>query len=153
MIENWKDMQGYEGLYQISDLGRIKSYPRVVKCKESNERIIKSRILKQYHTSNHYLFVRLSKNKKQTNYRVHRLVALNFIDNPENKPCVNHIDGNKSNNRVDNLEWCTHSENMQHAVKNGLSANWNKGKHYHLSEEHKRKISEANKKRFSKDIA
>ena len=107
MEEIWKDIPGYEGLYQASNLGKIRSIYRYKK------------ILKQYKNYG-YLHVQLFKNKKQKYSRVHRLVAQTFIPNCENKPYVNHKDGNKQNNCVDNLEWCTAKENTHHALENGL---------------------------------
>lgn len=138
MVEVWKDIKGYEGLYQISDVGRVKSLDQYIKCKKNNKRLIKGKILKTYINENGYEWVRLYNNTKRKIYRVHRLVAEAFIDNPENKPCVNHKDGNKENNKLDNLEWCTHSENMKHAFQNKLWTSWNKGKHYSL----KRKLKQ-----------
>lgn len=117
--EIWKDIIDYEGLYQVSSYGRVKSLSRKV----SNGKgfyIIKERILKSILTKKGYYNISLYKNGKSKNFRVHRLVALHFISNPENKPQINHIDGDKSNNHVDNLEWCTASENTQHAYDNGL---------------------------------
>jgi len=111
MQEIWKDIEGYEGLYQISNLGNVKSLyfePPI--------------ILKSSKDSRGYLYVVLSKNGKQKIGRIHRLVASAFICNPKNKPQVNHIDGVKSNNTVKNLEWVTNAENMKHASKNGLRA-------------------------------
>lgn len=144
-MEQWKDIADYEGLYQVSSLGRVKSL-------KDNKGKKREKILKQYLSNGNYLFVGLRKNNKRKNYRIHKLVANAFISNPLNKPCVNHIDGNKANNNINNLEWVTYSENMKHAFKSGLWSSWNKGKHYHLSEEHKEKISKAHKKRHQKDI-
>lgn len=122
--EIWKDIKGYEGLYQISNLGDVKSLERV----SIQSHLLPELILKQ--GKSRYRQVELcDKYGKATSKLVHRLVALNHIDNPENKPCVNHIDGDKWNNRNDNLEWCTYRENNIHAYKNGLSKPPMKNKH------------------------
>ena len=112
MQEKWSDIKKYENIYQVSDKGNIKSF-----CLYKGTRV---RILKPYTQYDGYKSVKLHKDKKGTDYKVARLVALAFIPNPFNKPCVNHINGIKTDNRVDNLEWCTHKENMQHAVLTGL---------------------------------
>ena len=100
--EEWKDIKGYEGLYQISSFGRVKSI-------WSNHRIKKTRIYK-----NGYVSANLLREKNQKTFRLNRLVAIYFIPNLENKPHVNHIDGIRFNNEIYNLEWCTRSENMNH---------------------------------------
>lgn len=118
MQEIWKDITGFEGLYQVSNLGRIKSLKRNVKNAHS-ERIIKEKILKQSEGKK-YMHVRLSKNCKTSTKLVHRLVAEAFISNFKKLKEVNHLDANPKNNCIDNLEWCSRYDNMQHAKKLGL---------------------------------
>jgi len=115
-VEIWRDIPGYESLYQVSDLGRIKSLKR----KDKLGRIKKETIRKLVKDSRGYLRVGLYKNNKKKLEIVHRLVGLVFIKNFKSKPCINHHDGDKINNRVYNLEWHTHSENTKHAYENGL---------------------------------
>ncbi|AWD92331.1 HNH endonuclease domain protein [Enterococcus phage ZXL] len=110
MKEHWRDIKDYEGLYQVSDLGRVK------RCKGSYSR--SERILKPQFNNHGYLRVHLYKNNKPTHIRVHRLVAEAFIPNLENKPEVNHLDEDKTNNMVSNLEWCTRNENVNHGTRN-----------------------------------
>lgn len=105
MLEVWTNIPGYTGLYIISTLGNIKN-------KRGN-------LIKFYIDNHGYKIATLSKNDKKKYIRVHRLVAISFILNPENKPFVNHIDGDRSNNKLDNLEWCTPIENVTHSIKIG----------------------------------
>lgn len=105
MEELWKDIEGYEGLYQISTLGRVK-------------RVTTGRILKGGKNTSGYIQMYLYKQGIRDVNRIHRLVAESFIPNPENKPEVNHINEDKTNNRVDNLEWCTRKENSNHGTRN-----------------------------------
>lgn len=109
MEEEWRPVKGYEGLYEVSNMGRVRSLYYG-----------KSRILKQGVDCHGYMHVCLSKDGTCNTKRVHRLVATAFIQNPDNYECVNHKDGNKKNNTVDNLEWCTISYNTKHAYHNGL---------------------------------
>lgn len=107
-VEMWKDIEGYEGRYQVSNLGSVKSL------------ITKERILKPGTNNRGYLYVALSENGEAKNFLVHRLVALHFIPNPGQREFVNHIDGDKTNNMKSNLEWNTFRENYNHAMKNNL---------------------------------
>ena len=115
----WKDIPEYEGLYQVSNFGEVKSLPKIRNIFNTYY-FSKEKILKHALNDSGYKIVVLAKNKKAKTLRVHRLVALAFIDNFENKPQVNHKDGNKLNNNVNNLEWCTNGENEKHAYKLGL---------------------------------
>lgn len=116
--EIWKDIKGFEGYYQISNYGNVKGLTRKVK-KWDGEKIIKEKIKIADLTKGYYRIALYKKNKIKKE-QIHRLVATHFILNPENKPQVNHIDGNKLNNHVSNLEWVTQSENQIHAYKIGL---------------------------------
>lgn len=104
MKEIWKKIEGYPD-YKISNFGRV------ISNKHKEERL-----LKPGPDNNKYLTVNLCKNGKPKNHRIHRLVALAFIPNPQNKPCVNHIDETRQNNHIDNLEWCTYLENNIHGT-------------------------------------
>ena len=123
-MEIWKKIKGYEDYYEISSLGRVKSLPRKIRYLQANNgsecfRLTKERILATGKCKG-YNSVILSKDNKKITYRLCRLVAINFIDNPENKKQVNHIDGIKSNDCLYNLEWVTAKENMIHARDNQL---------------------------------
>ena len=121
MNEIWKDIKGFEGRYQVSTLGRIKSLPRKVN-NHTGELMIKEKILKQRHDFKGYLRIDLRDNDGKRRYLgVHRLVAETFIPNLDNKPQVNHIDGIKDHNEVSNLEWVTNGENQLHAFRIGLN--------------------------------
>ena len=110
--EIWKDVKGYEGVYRVSSFGRVRSLDRV----SSIGRKLKGKVLKQKVTKG-YNMVSLSKDGNPKGKTVSRLVAKTFIPNPENKPEVNHIDENKQNNHVDNLEWVTAKENANHGTR------------------------------------
>ncbi len=119
--EIWKTIKGYEKLYIISNFGRFYAYSKIIVGRDSSSKPTKAMYLTPFE-SRGYKYINLSNNNKKIKYRVNRLVALHFIPNPENKPFVNHIDGNKLNNNATNLEWCTHAENMNHASKTKLMA-------------------------------
>jgi len=112
--EVWKDAIGYEGYYKVSNIGRVKSLPRNGTIKQ--ERIMKIKISKAG-----YATVHLRKSGYSKHRKIHRMVAKAFIEAVEGKPLINHIDGDKLNNTIDNLEWCTHKENVQHAHDTGLA--------------------------------
>jgi hypothetical protein len=120
LVEVWKDIEGYEGHYQISSFGRIKSMQRTRKSKGGTIARLKERILKQKTNKHGYLVIGLCFESKKYHHSVHKLVANAFISNCEQKPTVNHIDGDKQNNKTSNLEWATCSEQMRHAFANGL---------------------------------
>ena len=149
--ECWRDIEGYEGLYQVSNMGRVRSLDREVKVNNSKQptKMVKGQIMTPRKTKNGYLEIGLRKDGKYKHLRINRLVAFAFIPNPENKPHVDHINTIKTDNRVENLRWCTPKENtnneltLKHKseVMKGEN-NPNYGKHH--SEEHKKKLSEAN---------
>lgn len=111
----WKPVVGYEGLYEVSQNGEIR------KLFNSKNQYEIGHILKPSINSNRYYIVGLYKNQVRRNFSLHRIIAMAFLKNDTNKPCVNHIDGNKINNELSNLEWCTYSENNKHAFTQGLN--------------------------------
>jgi hypothetical protein len=141
MSEAWKDIKGFEGLYQISNLGRVKSLKRNITFKDGRvcnkeEKIIKNRL------SMGYFFVCLCKNSKSYPKKIHRLVAEAFIPNSENKPCIDHINGIRTDNRIENLRWVTYSENNMSPIYREKRKGLMKG--HVFSKEHNNKISKAN---------
>lgn len=124
MEEIWKDIKEYEGLYQVSNLGNVRS------LNYNRQKITKQ--LRPYKNIRGYWVVSLFKNNKQKTKMVHRLVAESFIENIENNIIVNHKDGNKNNNCADNLEWCTPQYNIKEAFRMGLNKP-RKGTEHHLS--------------------
>lgn len=124
MKEVWKDIVRYEGLYQVSNYGKVRSIQRIITYngvgKGGGKRLYPSIELKPCLNSVGYYQVSLSVNNKRKRYMVHRLVAEAFCFHPINKDCVNHIDGDYLNNKCDNLEWVSTKENVRHAILNGL---------------------------------
>ena len=119
-MEIWKPIKDYEGIYEISNLGRVKSLIRLKKGAKNITYLIKEKILKQNFDKDGYCIINLYKNSKLKTFKIHRLVAECFIKNIDNKKQVNHINGIKHDNRLENLEWCTTSENVIHALRTGL---------------------------------
>lgn len=116
MEEIWKDIPGYEGIYKISNLGKIKA----LRIWTGRMYIKREVLLKPTIARNGYYRITLSNNKKVKYVNMHRLIAETFIPNPNNYSYINHIDGNKQNNNINNLEWCTQSHNIKEAVRIGL---------------------------------
>ena len=138
MEEVWKPVVGYEGLYEVSNMGRVKSLGN---GKSNNSSYSKERILKGRKTHRGYLRVNLYKNNKAKDYYIHRLVAEAFIPNIDNLPCINHKDENPKNNHVTNLEWVTYKENNNYGTHNEKVAEKLRGR---------KQSEESNKKRAEK---
>ena len=123
IVEVWKDVEGWEDCYQVSSFGNVRSKDKV-RVKVRQGKVVhapyRGRNRKFKISKSGYCVVHFRDVDRSTHPTVHRIVALNFIPNPENKPTVNHRDGNKQNNNVSNLEWSTHSEQTNHAIETGL---------------------------------
>ena len=144
--EIWRPIKDYERLYEVSNLGRVSSLDRETIDTIGRKHYIKGRILKQGKDNHGYLVVALTKNGKSKTVRVHRLVAEAFIPNPENKPCIDHINTIKDDNRIENLRWATPKENMNNELtKDKFEGENNPFYGKHRTEETKKKISEAKK--------
>lgn len=121
--KEWKEIKGYEGKYIVSNYGEIISLPRY-KNNHSKKQYVEPKEIPTYtNSTNGYVYVALYKDGRMRNLRLHRLVAEAFVKRETNKNQINHIDGNKQNNRADNLEWCTSQENIRHAYNMGLKNN------------------------------
>ena len=119
MSEEWRDVVGYEGLYQVSDQGRVKSLARTCNTKGGSNRTVKERILKPCDNGRGYLYISLSDGTgEHKRHYIHRLVGETFVPNPLEKEDVNHKDENPSNNHASNLEWLTHKENLNYGMRN-----------------------------------
>lgn len=145
MTEVWRDVCGYEGYYQVSNLGNVKSLARISQGKTRKIKV-SEKILKPNKSARNHLLVKLVKDGKEKSVSVHRLVAQAFIPNPENKPAVDHIDTNVLNNSVDNLRWVTAHENAMNPLTRQHMSDSLKGhpcyyKHQH-TEETKKKLSD-----------
>ena len=138
MKEEWRDIKGFEGKYMVSNTGEVKSL--------NYRRTGKEEILKGVDYGEGYLYVSLWKDGKVKQCRINRLVAQAFIPNPNNLPEVNHKNEDKTDNRVENLEWCSKSHNVNHGTRNKRAAEKLKGKKH--SEEHNKKIG----KKLSKPV-
>ena len=118
MTEIWLPIEGYENLYEVSNLGRVRSLKRTVTNKNGVTQKVPGKILKPGTQQNGYLTVALCKNGISRSFYLHRIVSTAFLPNPDNLPCVNHLDENKQNNSVENLEWCTQKENINYGTRN-----------------------------------
>lgn len=125
--ELWRPVVGYEGSYIISNYGNIMSLPKQVYRIGRGVELKPGRLMTQFVNRGGYKFVFLFNSKTNTRFLIHRLVATAFLENKMQSETVNHIDGNKTNNHISNLEWCTRLENIQHAIDTGL-INFNRKK-------------------------
>jgi hypothetical protein len=138
-VEIWKDIEGYEGIYQVSNKGKVKSMPRIPRRFERPD-MAKGRILKQQFVSAGYLKVALCKAGTEKTAQVHKLVANAFLMKPDGAEVVNHIDFDKTNNSVDNLEWCTQKYNIHHSAKYFRLSHGENHPHSKLTENQVREI-------------
>lgn len=160
--EIWRPIVGYEGLYEVSSYGRVRSLDKYVKSKSESYRLIKGKILIGSITKDGYARCLIRVNGVGRSYFVHKLVADAFLSNPDNLPEVNHRDEDKINNRVDNLEWCDHKYNMNYGTRQerfrntmlekghwtGLSKEEYMKKYYQENREKKRELYEKNREKI-----
>lgn len=123
--KQWREIKGYEGKYIISNYGEVISLPRYKQNNSKLQYVEPKEIIRYVNKRNGYVYVQLWNNATYRSIRLHKLVAQTFIPNKDNKLQINHKDGNKQNNKMDNLEWCTNKENIIHAHKMGLANNNN----------------------------
>lgn len=126
MMEVWKDIKNFEGMYQISNMGNVRSLNRVTYNKNGTKVNRVGKIKKQTIDNLGYFHVRLSKDSQTKTFRIHQLVAQAFIDNPNNYRCINHIDEDKTNNSIENLEWCSSKYNLEYSGNTKKACNSNK---------------------------
>jgi len=140
--EIWKPINGYEGRYEVSNFGRVRSLDRIIVDSIGRKRNIKGKIIKQCVSNNEYYYVVLYNNNVDgKTIAVHRLIADAFIDNPNNLSTINHKDENRKNNDIDNLEWCTQQYNVEYS----------KAKHYVLKNPQGEKIEVFNLRKFCRE--
>lgn len=149
--EIWADIKGYEGLYKISNYGNVKSLERYKK-NHSKMAKVEEKDMKPYLNNNGYLYVNLNKNGICKHIYIHRLLMEAFVPNPNNYSCINHRDGNKLNNSLTNLEWCSYSYNNKEAYRLGLKKPSKNLIGKKRSEETKRKISKSQKGKKNKGV-
>ena len=155
----WKDIKNYEGEYQVSNDGLVKSLPRYITYQRKGKGLsayCPGKILRPRYTKDRYLGLVISHNGSNETIRIHRAVAQAFIPNSLNLPIINHKDGNKSNNVIANLEWTTYKENTAHAYRNGLATNY--GSNHYLSKLRESDVLQIreiylSKKLYQKEIA
>jgi len=128
--EVWMPVVGWENAYEVSNRGNVRSIDRLVNSKNNTKALRKGKMLKSKIDKYGYVIYSLISPRKKSYVGAHRLVAMAFITNKENKPTVNHIDGNKLNNNIGNLEWATWTENNRHARSTGLNISSKGEKHY-----------------------
>lgn len=145
-MEIWKYVDGFNNVYQVSNTGKVKSLDHIVTSKDNKSRLQKGRFLKSSINHKGYIRYSLSINGKRFNFSAHRLVAISFIPNPLNKTQVNHKNGIKTDNNVDNLEWVDNKENIIHAYKNGL-IKCNLGEKHHMSKLTNKQVEDIRLKR------
>lgn len=144
-MEIWKDVNDFEEIYQISNQGRVKSLRREIQRSNGSNYIKDESILTPFEDRNGYMIVKLSNKGKRKNYKIHRLVATAFIENPFNKKCVDHINTVKKDNRVENLRWVTYSENNNNPITRKKNSESNKNKVISDYSIEKRKITRGDK--------